>query len=48
MRFIQFTHPEGGFQAVNADRITSVIYRRPAAVQSPSTCRVSASGSMVP
>lgn len=28
MRFIKFTNPEGGFQAVNTDRITSVIYRR--------------------
>jgi len=28
MRFIKFAHPEGGSQAVNRERITSVVYRR--------------------
>lgn len=28
MKFIKFAHPEGGTQAVNVERITSVFYRQ--------------------
>jgi hypothetical protein len=28
MKFIEFTHPEGGRMLVNADHITSVVFRQ--------------------